>query len=412
MALAQQGQAETQPVQGLRGFDLLTPEQLKALSRLHSDDTPILSLYLDAPISEKKSAILRTQLDSLIDGRQRVLREQNRDLWHIFLDEAARLKEWLDTAYDERGRGLAIFSSIRLNLWRVFRLPAAVPDELILADRPYLRPLFAIMDDYERCLVLLVNKEKARTFVVDMGEITEYSEFADELVPKPKAGPGEALDKFERHHEMHVLWHIKHAVEQAEKLFQREKCNWLVIGGTDDPLVQLRQHLPKALVEKLAGEISVAVEASPAQVLDAVLAVQQANERRVEQQQVEALLTAALGKGPAVVGLDDTLEAIVEGRVMTLIVNDDFRQPGFECPNDGNLLAKPLQRCPLCNTLLDAQVDVVERALERALEQDAKIEIVHGGAYAKLAEHGHIGSLLRYSIGASPTEAGKPLATI
>ncbi|HZQ06289.1 MAG TPA: hypothetical protein VFD70_06885 [Anaerolineae bacterium] len=402
---------------GLRRFDLLRTSELEALSNLHSDKSLIISVYLAVPLSEKKNAELRSKFNQFVSEQKQALRQVSKEKTQQFEAEAQRLMSWLEHEYDGTGRGLAIFSSLPNQLWHAYRLPQAVRDQFIVTDRPYLRPLLTLMDEYERYLTLLVNAETARLFMLYMGEIEEYSEFQDELVPRPKRAGANVEDKLERHHEMHVLWHIKHAVEEAERIWRRDQADWLVIGGTADPLGQLREHLPKAMLERLAGQVSVAVEAPIAQVLAAVLRVEQVNEQRMESKHVDALLTAALGKGPGVLGLDDTLNAIVEGRVMMLVVEEDFRQPGSECPNDHMLFARQpdvtelMETCPLCGTPLDPQEDIVERAIERALEQDAEIEVVRGEMRQTLAARGHIGALLRYNSETAPAEAGGKIST-
>ncbi len=40
-----------------------------------------------------------------------------------------------------------------IGLWRVFRLPVPVRDWLEVADRPCLRPLATLLDEFERYLV-------------------------------------------------------------------------------------------------------------------------------------------------------------------------------------------------------------------------------------------------------------------
>jgi peptide subunit release factor 1 (eRF1) len=49
-------------------------------------------------------------------------------------------------------------------------------------------------------------------------------------------------------------------------------------------------------------------------------------------------------------------------------------------------------------TALDPQLDIVERVVERAIDQQATIEVLRGEARQALAAHGHIGALLRYAI--------------
>jgi peptide chain release factor subunit 1 len=376
---------------------VVTVADLEALAAFHSDASPVVSLYLDVRPEERQGEKVRAKLKHLLDEAKRRPFASSKQRRRAFHHEAERLLTWFESEYDGTGRGLAIFTASEPGLWRSFRLPVPVRDRLIIADRPYLRPLLTLVDEFERYLVLLVDKQTARLFVVYLGEIEEYTVLMDELVPRPKAG-GWSAEKYQRHHDMHVLWHVKHAVEATERLWMRERCQWLLIGGTEEPLAEVRRLLPKALRERLAGEIAVSVQDAADAVLARVLEAEQAIERRVEAERVAALLEAALGHGPGVLGLERTLEAVVEGRVQVLVVEEDFRQPGWECPHCRYLGASETVRCPLCDTALDPQIDIVERAMERALDQRATLEVLRGEARQALAVHGHIGALLRYAI--------------
>jgi peptide chain release factor subunit 1 len=383
--------------QGARRYDLVTMADLKALAAFHDDVSPVVSLYLDVRPKERQGNKVRTKLQHLIDEAKRTPATRSKERRKAFEQEADRLLAWFATEYDHTGRGLAIFTASEHGLWRSFRLPVPVRDQLIIADRPYLRPLLMLVDEFECYMVLLVDKQVARLFIVYLGEIEEYTELMDELVPRPKAG-GWSAEKYQRHHDMHVLWHVKHAVEAAERLWMQEHCQGLLIGGPEEPLAELRDQLPKALHEHLVGEVAASLQDGTDAILARVLAVEQATERRVEAERVAALFDAALGHGPGVLGLDRTLEAIVERRVQVLVVEEDFRQPGFECPNCQFLVAIETAHCPLCDTQLDPQLDIVERAAERAIDQQATIEVLRGEARQALAAHGHIGALLRYAI--------------
>ena len=232
-------------------YDLLTVDDIKVLTAFHSDAYPVVSVYLDARPEERQREKLRVKLKHLIDEAKRLPATRSKQRGKMFQHEAERLMTWFETEYDHTGRGLAIFTATEPALWRSFRLPVPVRDRLVMADRPYLRPLLTLVDEFERYLVLLVDKQAARLFVVYLGEIEEYTELIDELVPRPREG-GLSAEKNQRHHDMHVLWHVKHAVDATEKLWMRERCQWLLIGGTDEPLAEVRRHLPKALRERVA----------------------------------------------------------------------------------------------------------------------------------------------------------------
>jgi peptide chain release factor subunit 1 len=378
-----------------RRFDIVTPEQLLQLKALDTDGYPVLSLYMDVTPAERQGRKYLAKFKQMSRDAHERLNAEDKAYRHAYQALAEQVQSWLTYGYDETGRGLALFCAQDLGLWRAFRLPVAVRDRLVFADRPYVRPLVALVDEYERYAVLLVDKQTARLFVVHMGEIEEQRELLDELVPRPQAG-GWSAEKHQRHHDMHVLWHVKRAAEVLERTFQARECQWLVIGGTAQPLAELRNQLSKSLKERLAGEISLPLSAGPDEVLEAVLEIERETERQVEQERVDALIGATLKGGPAVLGLADTLMALIEGRVMTLIVAPELAETGFECRNCGYLTSVEHADCPLCGQALVRQEDIVEIAVERALDQEAQVEVVRGEARSLLAQHGHIGALLRY----------------
>jgi len=378
-----------------RRYDLVTAGDLANLVKFRSEQYPVLSLYLDVTPPERQNRKYLAKFKRLVQEAKMHLDSTWNGHARDLQDEIKHLHDWLQYGYDGTGCGLAVFTCYENSLWRAFRLPVATRDRLIVADRPYVRPLAALAEEHERYAVLLVNKKIARLFAVYMGEIQEYTEVLDEVVPRPKAG-GWSAEKYQRHHDMHVLWHVKNAVHALEEFYSTQECDWLVIGGTEEPVAELRDQLPQALRERLAGEISISTSAGPNEILARLLKIERQTEQQVEARRVEQLITAALKDGPAVLGLAHTLVALVEGRVMMLVVESGFSEPGFECANCHYLTITERPSCPLCGAELLSLPDVVERAVERAIDQQTEIEVLRGEARDRLAAHGHIGALLRY----------------
>jgi peptide subunit release factor 1 (eRF1) len=83
---------------------------------------------------------------------------------------------------------------------------------------------------------------------------------------------------------------------------------------------------------------------------------------------------------------------------MTLVVDDMFGRPGACCRNCSGLWEKPGIRCPLCESeAVEVVEDVVELAIERALEEKSGLEIVRSGAARRLLDSiGPMAALLRW----------------
>ena len=83
---------------------------------------------------------------------------------------------------------------------------------------------------------------------------------------------------------------------------------------------------------------------------------------------------------------------------LTLAVDDTFCKPGSRCGNCGALRAGSVPKCQVCGSdAIEAVVDVVELAIEHALEEKSALEIVRSDAARRLmASVGPMAALLRW----------------
>jgi peptide subunit release factor 1 (eRF1) len=109
---------------------------------------------------------------------------------------------------------------------------------------------------------------------------------------------------------------------------------------------------------------------------------------------VDTVLNGAMKKRGGVIGLEETLNALRDGRVQTLLIRDGYRAPGYRCQGCGYLTANQLDACPFCEHPFDSIEDAVELAVHDVMKMNGDVEVLHNGlASQKLGE---IGALLRY----------------
>jgi peptide subunit release factor 1 (eRF1) len=107
----------------------------------------------------------------------------------------------------------------------------------------------------------------------------------------------------------------------------------------------------------------------------------------------EAFTLAAKGSA-GVTGLIDTLNAIHEGRVKTLLVSEDYEQTGYRCTGCGYLTIQKLDHCPFCNGKFMTIEAAVDLAVLEALHNNADVKVIRQNE--KLEQAGHIAAILRY----------------
>jgi peptide chain release factor subunit 1 len=371
---------------------MIRRDQVELLERFDGGGANVLSAYLDVePERRRRAAYTIVFRDLVRDIRERLDKDAQRDL----AAESARIEEWLGTARPS-GRGVAVFSCLPRDLWQVHVLPDPVRDVVEYDAAPHLAPLLDVIDEYERYAVAVVDKERARLLTVYMGEIEESDAFKD-FVPGKHDQGGPAQARFQRHHETHVLWHLKHVVTTLDEMLARRAFDRLIVAGPEEATSELRELLPKHLQERLVRVLPIDASANAARILELTLEVERGVERDAEKRLVEQLLDVAGGGGRATCGPDATIDALVLGEVRTLVLADGLRASGSECPNCGHLEWGTPAKCPVCGHALRPDEDIVDRLVQRAAGQGGEVEIVHDEAARRLTDSCRgVGGLLRF----------------
>ena len=186
---------------------------------------------------------------------------------------------------------------------------------------------------------------------------------------------------------------MREAADAATQFFARKPIRRLFLGGTNENVAQFRDLLSKKLQSTIAGTFSMDMTAGEHEVREQTLAMlEQANIER-EKKLVETLITTSAKGGNATLGLDDTLQAITDKRVQTLIISDGLRIPGYVHDQAGFVVAN-LARSPLSDSELRQVPDVIDSAVAYTMIQGGHVEVIDDNPELEAA--GRIGALLRY----------------
>lgn len=381
----------------------MTPIQedtIRSLAAFRADEGQVVTLYLDVDgrrwpryqdCEARVDRMVRRRLERAAANGDTAVAEALRRI-------EAHVKGGIDRS---RTRGLAIFAS-GSELWEVFELPVPVRDQLVVNQTPHVRQLEAVVDNHCRLGVLLGDRQRARMFVFELGELVDRSEVFDQL-PRHDDDRGDwDRDHVRDHAAVAAHHHLRRAAQVAFEVYKQRPFDHLVLGAPDEIANELERELHSYLRERLADRISVPVTASETEIRAAALEVERALERASEAALVGRLRAAVAlgngrrqegGRGSGVAGLDPVLAALFERRVDTLIVSDGFETQGWRCRGCGYLATRG-RTCPVCGTEMQLLDDVVEDAIEEALLQSCRVEVVVGNA--DLDVMGSIGALLRF----------------
>jgi len=367
---------------------MINQEQLQELLAYNSDGRQVVSIYLDTDSTLESIEAIKLRVRGMLKEAQ--LNQ---------VEEVETIEKYLDHSYDWGKPGLAMFANHDGTFFRAYPTAVSFRNRLRLGQRPYVKPLAHLLDHYAHFGVILVDRVGARFFEYHLGELQASSGFMGEDVQKIKKGGGSSAVGMRgggggsRHEEELVQRNLRDSATAANDFFQNRPVRRLFLGGTAETVAQFRELLPKKLQSCLAGTFSIAMNAGEHDVRRQTLALlAEANAER-EHKLVDKLVDLHASGGNAVVGLDDTLQAVSDKRVQNLIISDGFRAPGYVHEESGFVVAN-LARSPMADhELLDVE-DVVDAAVAHTITQGGHVEIIADNPELEAA--GGIGAILRY----------------
>ena len=119
----------------------------------------------------------------------------------------------------------------------------------------------------------------------------------------------------------------------------------------------------------------------------------QADRERESRELIELLRERVRQDYLATAGFQSTLTALQEGKVDTLLIEQDQAREGTRCTQCGFVFSREVGQCPYDGSPASGGVDVVEEAIRLAETQGADVEFVAPGEAQDLAG---VGALLRF----------------
>jgi peptide subunit release factor 1 (eRF1) len=373
--------------------EMITKHELDFLTNYPPAEAPVVSFFLSLDRREPgQDKVTFTELKNLLKSGQEEIARWPEPFRIPLTLHLARIEE---TVEDERGgktRGLAVFAG--QNLWQVHRLPLAPGNQIIIARTPHVKPLIHLFRRNPRYCAVLVDKERARLFLIQMGEIQDYSLVLDE-VPKHHDQGGWAQARLQRRHDDFVSHHLKRSAELTFEFFQREGFDYLLIGGTEELTSAFFDRLHTYLQDRVAGYLPISTSASPTDVRKQTLEAMEGIKAQLDED-LTARLKEQVGSGNlAVAGLAPTLRALNAHKVMHLLVEEGYQTAGGRCPECGTLRVRSTGRCRFCQGTIERVENLMDEAVELAFAQGAQVHFV--APNQTLWDLGRVGALLRYA---------------
>ncbi len=334
--------------------DMLGPEMVKRLADLGASGHSVLSMYVDLDPSQFPTPHARqVELGSMMDQARRDGAAEDADrIGALFASRPELVHE---------AQAVAAFSSVGDGMLEVVPLSIPVKSMVVWDKIPWLEPLIAAAPASDWG-VAVVSRRAARLFRGNSERLVEFAAFADDVHGRQRSG-GLSADKYQRATENEVDAHAARVGSFLLRAHVRRPFGHLVIVAAAELWPVVERRLNGELLQVLAGTVTEDLEqADQAQILSAVAPLMDRVAQDHEQDLLNRLEHELGTGGRAAEGPVDTLAALGEKRVETLLVGES---------------------------------DVAERAVEEAERESAQVVVVRYET-EWIARHGGIAAILRW----------------
>ncbi|BBJ38713.1 hypothetical protein SSPO_014310 [Streptomyces antimycoticus] len=384
---------------------MITQEQVDRVLRLSGNGLPCVSLYVPVLPEQPGRSTFMTRVASLLDGIRPLSLDSS-------LDHAARLSLREDIvklekslAFEPHQPGaVAVFACSGKDVYEEVWLPRPTRERIVVNSDPYVRPMLAVLDEYDRACAVIVDRGTGEIWEHYLDQARELEAIRDRTLRKPDYAAGLAEDRVRNKADELSKRHFRKLIGELKQLFGRRAFDVLVVGGHSYEVPNFLQFLPRDLRERLIGDFTVDREtATPADIRNRVQNIVADHAHREQRRLVGDILEAkAAGRPPSAVGLDETLWAASLAAVGTLAADEEAAAPGVVCDRDG-LLARSGKSCPLCGDPLREVPDIIDALTETVIDDGG--EIRHIEPETELRTH-QTGALLRFELPPRPTATG------
>ena len=259
---------------------------------------------------------------------------------HSFDRDGERIVSYVADKIDPAANGVAIFACWGTQeFFEAIQLSTPVSDNRVYAtNQPHLYHLVHLDGQYPRYAAVLTDMNTARIFVFGLDHVIAAEEVSGKKVHRVKVG-GWSQARYQRRVGNAHLEHAKDVIERLAQIVREDKITHIILAGDSVVTPLLEDQLPRDLVS-MVQVIKLDIHASEQYVLTATLAKLQGQEASTGAEKVERLMRQYRGRGLAVAGPLETLEALARGQVEELLISGGLEE-GHPRPEEVQAILAP-----------------------------------------------------------------------
>ncbi|MCE5252591.1 MAG: hypothetical protein LLG45_00005 [Actinomycetia bacterium] len=372
-------------------------EKLKELAGAHAAGKAFLSVTLSTSRLDDWRLFAPAFLNSEFNRVTKELGISKEDK-RLLQADLAHVLDVIKYDVDPRTQGLAVFVDGTAGYEERIELPFRLMNRVVIEPSPHVRPLAHALSLLEPFVVARVSRDESSLFLVDEWGVAKEDDLTGPWLRSSDRETGELSIKeyyAAARQDTLVDLHFKEVGTALAKLLEESGAGRVVLCAQHDIASAFRRTIPAAVAGRIVAEIPFDAAATPGQmVASARQAVQEA--RHEEMTALATRIKEGLGRGGrGVSGFDDVLGALGRHQVQTLLVDRNYRVPGWRCLECSWVGLSAAERCPACGGATTPVSDAVGELVRLAIVQNGRVEV--GEDIPVLDELGGVAGVLRYS---------------
>jgi len=367
---------------------MITAETIDRVTRFDGGELPVVSVYLGLDADRRDIRSVPTRASSLLHEIRPMTKDPSldREARLSVRGDVERIEEELGEVRLKRG-AVAIFSCSGNGFYEEIELPRRVRDRIAVDATPWVRPMLAVLDEYHRTCVLILDQKTARTWELYQREIAETSEVLDEALRKPDYAGWYGLEEYRVRNkaEDRAKKHFRRVANVLDDFYRAGRFELLAVGGQPHEVPAFVEYLPHNLRGSVAGTFTIDPNTATTSDLRASAdAIVDRYERDEERRWVAEVFEKEAAGGHAAVGLDRSLWAGSVAAIQRLLVQEDATAAGVVCDESG-WLAESGDTCIICGKPTRKTDDVLDELAEAVIDSGGTVE--HVVADTPLRDH-------------------------
>ena len=296
-------------------------EPLARLVAFEPTTLPVLSVYLNTqPDQHGRTPDVAPYLHREFKALARTW-EPNSPERHSFDRDVERIVSYVTEKIDPAANGVAIFACWGMEeFFEAIQLTTPVNDNRVYAyNQPDLFQLAHLDEQYPRYAAVLTDTNTARIFVFGLGHVIDAEAVKGKKVHRVKVG-GWSQARYQRRVGNAHQEHAKEVIERLAQIVRDDHVSHIILAGDSVVIPLLQEQLPQEMVP-MVELMKLDIHASDQDVLSATLEKLQEQEAKTAGEKVDRLMQQYRARGLAVVGFEETLEALANGQVDELLIS-------------------------------------------------------------------------------------------